>query len=197
MYFQITTRCNMTCAHCGFACTSKGEDMSEKVFNAALKLAEEYGSYVSIGGGEPTVHPKFWQFLINILASDVEGVWLATNGKKTKIALKLAKLAKKEIIDCELSQDEYHEDIDYEVVEVFTQMKKIRNSTQFNEPISAGRCDWGVDKCICPTVFIKPNGDIHQCGCEDSPKIGDVFDGFECSGFEFNECYKNLELSEV
>lgn len=33
-------------------------------------------------------------------------------------------------------------------------------------------------RCPCKGPFVKPNGDVHQCGCLDSPKIGDVFNGF-------------------
>ena len=49
MYIQITTRCNMTCEHCCYACTNEGIDMSLVTFKAALELSE--ASYVSIGGG--------------------------------------------------------------------------------------------------------------------------------------------------
>jgi len=33
------------------------------------------------------------------------------------------------------------------------------------------------DTCPCPQWLVKPNGDIHQCGCEDSPIIGSTYSG--------------------
>jgi len=50
------------------------------------------------------------------------------------------------------------------------------------------------DDCPCPTLFIKPDGDIYQCGCEDSPKIGSVFDDHEIfEEVEWNDCHKEIE----
>jgi len=90
MYLQITTRCNMSCAHCCFSCTTQGEDMSIETFKNCLEFDNEY---IILGGGEPTIHPLFWQ-LLGLSISSGE-VWLATNGKETSIALALAKMAKK------------------------------------------------------------------------------------------------------
>lgn len=59
MYIQITTRCNMHCDHCGFDCTHKGSNMSLDTFKNALGYCSEH---VMLGGGEPTLHPKFWEF---------------------------------------------------------------------------------------------------------------------------------------
>jgi len=108
MYIQITTRCNMHCAHCGMSCTAQGEDMSLQTFRQALEYSEDT---VAIGGGEPTIHPLFWQ-------------------KMTETALALAGLAKRGIIGCDLSQDDYHEPVDPRVVEAFTvDQKRAYNST--------------------------------------------------------------------
>jgi len=43
MYIQITDKCNMTCEHCGFACTKKGSFMSLDTFKATCCFhSEEY-----------------------------------------------------------------------------------------------------------------------------------------------------------
>lgn len=170
MYIQITTRCNMACAHCGMNCTEQGEDMSFEVFKKSI----DHNDVIVIGGGEPTIHPEFEKFLFYALAH-CESVFIVTNGKKTDTALALAKLNKLEYhFGAELSQDPYHEPIEDRVVNAFE--GHIRDTSQ--KLINAGRCDWGDDEvCICDgDAFVKPNGDVYQCGCDDSPKVGSVFD---------------------
>jgi len=164
MYIQITNRCNMSCEHCGMNCTAQGEDMTPKTFKNALSYCDEV---VSIGGGEPTIHPKFKQFLFDAIGH-CEYVWMATNGSMTEIALTLSKMAKKGIISCALSQDPYHDPIDEKVVEAFTQGQKnalagehdcreIRNV--YGNEINGGRCDFGKeDGCICSGLIVRPNG---------------------------------------
>lgn len=95
IYLQITTQCNMTCAHCSFSCGVgyRYEEMSWETFCYGLDLAEELGLLINIGGGEPTLHPEFWRMLQEALRTDIESVWLATNGKKTEDSIALAILA--------------------------------------------------------------------------------------------------------
>ena len=172
MYVQITTRCNMSCKHCGMNCNSQGEDMSFETFKQAL----QHDDTITIGGGEPTIHPEFEKFLFYALAH-CYSIFVITNGKVTDKALALAKL--NEMTDdhysfgAELSQDPYHEPIEDRVVKAFG--KRIRDTSR--HLINAGRCDWGDDDaCICEELFVKPNGDVHQCGCDNSPKVGHIND---------------------
>lgn len=187
MYVQITTRCNMSCEHCGMNCTAKGDDMSFETFKAALSFAD----FVTLGGGEPTIHPDFCQFLLYAIAH-CDGVFVITNGSMTDISLAMAKM-NCETFGCELSLDDFHDPIDPKVVSAFKKIDSIRDTSR--NLIKAGRCDWGrEDKCICDgETFVKPNGDIHQCGCEDSPKVGTVFeDEWSRKDNEWN-CHKNLD----
>ena len=208
----------MTCDHCCFACTSRGTDMSPKTYRNAIKFASERGDIVSLGGGEPTVHPRFWEIL-GLAMGSFDYVWLATNGKKTETALALAGLAKKGAIACRLSLDDYHDEIDSRVEEAFS-----KNST-YNERgndyreisrgaeaagknlVNSGRCDWGDDECACEDTFILPNGDIKPCGCLDAPVIGNVNDGInvdledwddvndgDCCWKKHREYWENLVL---
>lgn len=189
MYIQITTRCNMRCAHCGFACTEKGHDMSFETFKTAI---DNYAvdEYVTIGGGEPTIHPQFLQFLFYAIGK-CENVWMVINGKITEIALALGKLSESTCLSVELSQDHYHEPIDPEVVKLFRKLGKIRDTS--HHLIKAGRCKQGDSECFCNGPFVKPDGKVYQCGCRKSPCVGDVFDGFE--GMNENEwdCYKDCQ----
>jgi hypothetical protein len=108
----------------------------------------------------------------------------------TKDALKLADLTRRGIIYCELSQDKYHEPIDFKVIDAFKD--HIRNTTKKTPPVQSGRCKNGIIECICEDLLVKPNGDIHYCGCSNAPKIGNVLNnhGFEYDGCCYNKLYK-------
>ena len=197
MYLSITTRCNMQCSHCCMSATSEGKDMSLEVFKAAIQLDE----CATLGGGEPTLHPQFEKFLFLAMAN-CEYVWLATNGSNTEIALSLAKLAKKGIIGCDLSQDDFHDPIDQEVIDAFTigknvttcygcethDLRGIRNVN--NHVLNVGRAKEGgigwEEGCGCEDIFIDTDGNAHRCGCLGSPIIGDVFNGIE--NLELGNC---------
>ena len=169
----------MTCDHCCFDCKEYGEDMSFEVFKKAVEYSQDL---IAIGGGEPTIHPQFDKFLLYAITHTDE-VWLATNGKLTDTALMLAKLAKKGVILCDLSQDIYHDPIDQVVIEAFTNtireekpsndLRSIRNVT--GKVLKAGRSKEGREGCPCEDFMIKPNGAIVQCGCLDSPVVGNVW----------------------
>ena len=207
MYLQITTRCNMKCAHCCFSCTEQGEDMSIEVFKKALAYDDECAE---IGGGEPTVHPQFWE-IIGLALGNTSYVWLATNGKIKDIALILAGLSKREVLGCELSQDAYHEPIDEAVFEAFQSIDKIRDITRrgARKPIYAGRAKdlidaseikEGDDTCPCESLIVIPNGNVKFCACEDAPILGNVLDDnldlhsklVELYGenYEWSECHR-------
>src|SRR5271169_5787259 len=117
MYIQITTRCNMKCRHCCFACTSKGTDMTRETFHKAIQLACAHESSITIGGGEPTLHPLFQEFLMHAVwelasQSNSQGspaVFLVTNGTNESASVTLAHLAERGVIACRLSQDQYHD----------------------------------------------------------------------------------------
>lgn len=186
MYLQITTKCNMRCEHCCYSCTMDGMHMPRAVFDAALLLDQDYGDeMISIGGGEPTLHPDFWQYLCECICN-YEFVWMATNGSQTKIALVLAKMAKRGVISCALSQDEFHDEIDQKVVEAFMDgHKKMRDYvSNRNDPdrreirdvsdkiTPIGRAlenevghDSCKNNCVCDDMVIDPMGRIWACGC--------------------------------
>lgn len=85
MYIQVTTRCNMRCIHCLYACGPRGQDMSFETFKLAVDCAREHQEEVTIGGGEPTLHPLILDMVAyactygyHRLSSD--SVTLITNG---------------------------------------------------------------------------------------------------------------------
>lgn len=213
MYVMITSRCNMTCKHCSQACTAEGDDMSLRTFRRALRCTVRRGDPLAIGGGEPTIHPKFWLFLQLALAeSRLETIWLATNGSMTTIALALARLAAAGAIEVVLSQDAWHDPIDPRVVAAFEHPVSLRRReydfrgirrVQPDRVLAGGRCDWGVTGCGCPGPYVRPDGSVHQCGCLVAPKVGDVFNGFHSLGGKEEDdgedwtCFQKLPKKEL
>ena len=199
---MLTTRCNMSCEHCCSNCTAEGQDMSYETWVKALAFVLDWGGEaISLGGGEPTLHPLFWQILGESIAN-IDYVWLATNGSITNTAMALAKMAQKGVIGCDLSQDEYHDPIDPAVVKAFTKKRRsegyyisevnddcreIRNVTG-NER-RGGRCDWGIEACVCPDIIIMPDGTLKACGCSDAPTFGTVFDPQIPHGWDIDCCH--------
>ena len=176
MYIQITNRCNMKCAHCGFACTAIGHDMTMETYRKACELAEKLDDFICIGGGEPTLHKDFWAF-VGITNEYTQYQFTAvTNGSITKTALKLADLnVYGGPIRTTLSLDEYHDKIDPKVVKAFSFNIL---ETKKEEVIPAGRAEkWGVDAetCICEELFCDPLGNLYSCGCK-TEHFGTVYD---------------------
>ena len=203
MYIQITDNCNMTCAHCCFSCGPRKRNfMTPEVFQRAIEFSNQIEDHISIGGGEPTCHPKFWDFLWYALihhntTCEENKIWMATNGKKTEDALKLLNLTKKGIITAVLSQDIYHEDIDYEVVRGFSEIKALNEVSRIKE---AGRARFLYESekgCACSDLFIDPKGDVFSCGCrkhkfgnilEDSLDWMSISSWYEGKGSSIGEC---------
>jgi hypothetical protein len=189
--------------------------MSLATFRKALALGSEY---LTIGGGEPTLHKHFETILLESLGSvDSEGcVSVITNGSITRRALVLAQLGKSGVIDSQLSRDEYHDDIDQRVVDAFESFKPtpynsspgVRNTTQRHEPQPHGRAIelHGLDPedierngwdCMCETHIVKPNGTIVQCGCDDAPIVGNVDDGVDIPADGYGECCHSPSFVEA
>ncbi len=199
MYIQITTRCNMFCEHCCMAATAEGKDMDIETFKKAI----EYDDYITIGGGEPTIHPKFWEF-IGLALGFGEYVWLATNGSQTQTAIALARMAKRGVIGCALSQDSYHDVIDEVVIKAFTKynqtdndQREIRDVT--SREINGGRCDFGRDdSCACPDLVCEPDGTIKACGCDNAPSFGNINSEISIpDDWGSMECYKEQSINVI
>ena len=188
MYIQITTRCNMTCDHCCYSCTKQGQDMNEETFKQALEFYSTANDYMglAIGGGEPTLHKRFMPWLFEAICAATMSeeelpVFVATNGTNTKVALKLAGLARKGLIMGALSLTQWHREQSVqptqEVIDAFRRgtshvmsdaddCREIRGERHY-EPYAVGRAkEWGAEGCCCDTMVIDPAGIIWECGCK-------------------------------
>jgi hypothetical protein len=215
MYITLTTRCNMTCAHCCGDYGPEGEDMSMETFKQALRFAGDYGEEsLALGGGEPTLHPQFWEMLgLAILWGFY--VWLATNGSRKEDTFQLLDRAvdMPEKLSIDLSLDRWHNPIDHEVVDRFRMLTPTGYPREgqaaigirtIPTPIRSGRAKQlpdgqTMDGCTCPGWIIHPNGSIKACGCEDSPVLGDVFDGIDHEKYPYAsscDCWDDWEEME-
>jgi MoaA/NifB/PqqE/SkfB family radical SAM enzyme len=178
--------------------------MTVDTYKKALTLAELHGDSISIGGGEPTIHPHFWEFLGLALGAEVdEGLlWMATNGSQTQTALSLARMARRGVLGVALSLDAYHDPIDPQVIKAFkrdapqyggfdsrtSDAREIRDVT--GKEIRQGRCKKGKVECCCSDIHIKPDGTIRGCGCPDAPTFGTVDAPEIPDNWTYGECSK-------
>jgi MoaA/NifB/PqqE/SkfB family radical SAM enzyme len=107
MYLQITTKCNMKCAHCCYSCTMRGKHMEWSTVVDAIAFARDFDDYsIAIGGGEPTLHPRFFDIL-KICINDFDYVWMATNGSQTQTMFRLANIIHGEdYVECNCSEED-------------------------------------------------------------------------------------------
>jgi len=183
MYIQITTRCDMLCPHCGFSCTPKGRDITFSSFKSAVWLCNKTNiREVSIGGGEPTIHPLFFDILQYSLDNFSNKINVVTNGKDAFSALKLLDIYTKHKgkLVVGLSKDDYHEPICEYVYNEYKKHHLIHNIAS-RYIINVGRAKNLLkkeikinQKCFCTLPIITPNGNIKQCFCENAPVLTNV-----------------------
>lgn len=161
-------------------------------FKKAIALAKKQHLQVNIGGGEPTMHPKFNEML-EITLKEFPGPFpwydhapfIVTNGSIKAKALRLLELSKKQMIDARMSWDQFHDMtmVDPEVFNGFQNAGRMHGQAVRPTDTLRGRgrarqFKDAMDSCCCDTTFVHPSGLITQCGCEDSPIIGHVNAGF-------------------
>lgn len=198
MYIQVTNRCNMTCAHCCMSCTKEGQDMPLQMFKTCVNVANSFGESISIGGGEPTLHPKIIEMLAYAIANcDEIQPWISTNGTNKNVCEFMMKLAKGGLLGLQFSIDEFH---DTGMIDEYLFKRIISDGVDHRDEYARGnhKTFWTVrrdsirianqgrakeltdyeteDYCSCPDLEIKPNGNVHWCGCENSPSIGNYKD---------------------
>jgi len=210
----------MHCAHCCYSYGNGGGDMPFRIFKKALDkyidLINDNNQWIVLGGGEPTMHKEFWRILTYAMGKG--SVWLATNGSQTETALTLCDMAKKGHLSVALSLDEWHDPIspavegaflegmqkhacdayvEYYHPDRFNEEKKsndLREVRTVKQPIRGGRAKGLKTKlregCPCPGVQIKIDGSIYPCGCDDAPKIGDIYSGIKGEQYKFYDIFK-------
>jgi len=167
--------------------------MSLETFQKVCDLVSALEINLSLGGGEPTLHPQFWQFFglaLKATAGNEIGVFVATNGSIEDSAVALAQLAQKGVLCCRLSIDQFHDVgmVSDRVSLAFSSGKKIYSygSTpghDYREVVkdsiyqsATGRASsWGTEFCVCEDIVVEPNGRMFSCGCRVEC-VGDIHD---------------------
>ena len=69
LFFEITNRCNLNCRHCGSKCLPKGQALSVEEIEATLKAVQPERPAICLTGGEPLLHPEFFEIAERIHAN--------------------------------------------------------------------------------------------------------------------------------
>jgi hypothetical protein len=188
LHVMLTTRCTMCCPHCCFDCEpGKGEDMDPNTAFTAIQTAEAAGLTVSLGGGEPTLHPDFEVLFCYAMAISMKNgrrIYMVTNGSQTERMKSIFPLVKAEMADVIVSYDVYHDvsQVDPEVVQMYHSIGRlggdVMKDTIPHPLIKAGRQKEGDDShCHAPEMFVAVDGTVSFCACPDAPKIGRIGHG--------------------
>lgn len=169
----------MQCAHCVYSCTQDGDDMDFDTFKTAQDVVTRYESennfreLIIISGGEPTVHPMFWEFVEEALRRS-KWVVVLTNGKRTKDAMRLAEMAEQKLLHVKLSLDEWHEKIDDDVIARFSNQIGLK---QITTVVASSLIHWGRATQLglapagsgCPgaNLLCEPSGELWLCAHRD------------------------------
>lgn len=201
MYIWLNDECNMQCEHCLHDAkkVDKGVKMSRETFLNVEKLIHNTeNSYISLGGGEPTLHPDFIPFVERLIEKDVH-VWFATNGTRPgtlkKIIKMISQLEDEDFLRFEVSLDYYHDkDMLKDWVIAYAENNKIvRNTTKHRLPDRRGRAiTSGIacqerSMCYCGASVL-PNGNVTVCGCENPMIMGNVNNPVD---LQWLTCYYN------
>jgi sulfatase maturation enzyme AslB (radical SAM superfamily) len=177
--------------------------MTRETFHKAIQLACDHESSITIGGGEPTLHPLFQEFLSYAVwelasQSNSQGspaVFLVTNGSNEQAAVTLAHLAERGVIGCRLSQDQYHDasmvtdrvraafrrpQRDHYAPSNFRDEYDCRDIEKPLENFQVQRMgrgkSWGgksMKDGCCGGLFCTPRGNLYACECK-RVKLGTV-----------------------
>jgi len=178
----------MSCGHCVFDCKKRGKSMSLETFKNAVEFNKEYivSEYIFIGGGEPTLNKYIEQMIFEVMAAGCM-CSMVSNGTNTKVLERLhniMKLTDEKALSIRISNDRFH---DYDMVDdeiwklfkpKFTDYERKNSGT--NIIINQGRAKKNklgtTEDCACNGPFIKPDGGLYICGCNESMEIGNVND---------------------
>ena len=83
--FELTDRCNLSCPICLGNPGKKNRQITTKEMAYMIETVISYSGpapIVTLGGGEPTIHPDFFDLVDIAKSSGIEDIWVYTNGLK-------------------------------------------------------------------------------------------------------------------
>jgi uncharacterized radical SAM superfamily Fe-S cluster-containing enzyme len=112
--FEITNACDLDCPICLGNPREQGRFVSTGEMESMVKNILAYagpGQIVTLGGGEPTVHPEFFDFVSLLKQSGFEDIWVYTNGRRIANNPDFVRRMAKENLYVVLQWDGFSDDI--------------------------------------------------------------------------------------
>lgn len=179
-YIQVTNRCNLSCPHCCFSCTSTGEDMALGDYIDTLDALRILKfTEITIGGGEPTLHKDFEQLVLSAIARDFR-VHVVTNGTdlaRCQWLIDKSSRLDRGILLVELSTDPWHPKNPN--AERLFALAGIPERKAIDVLCAQGRAKdipEAEDYCAGEGVLVRPNMMVQACNCADAPIVCAVDD---------------------
>ena len=79
LFFEITSRCNLHCLHCGSRCGQEGTSLSCNSIINTIKTLPDRHTMICLTGGEPLLHPDFFE-IASAVHENGFGWGMTTNG---------------------------------------------------------------------------------------------------------------------
>lgn len=83
--FELTDICDLSCPVCLSGPQEKRRFISPADAEAMVKSVLDYagpGQIITLGGGEPTLHPQFFELVSILRRSGMSEIWVYTNGRR-------------------------------------------------------------------------------------------------------------------
>lgn len=175
----------MKCAHCCSDCSEVGEDMTAEVFERCMKICEDYNLITYLGGGEPTLHPLFDNFLVRMASSVALGktelCGCTTNGTDENRTAMMFALSKIDYgFSFNVSTDNYHrKKLSKQLLHLLREERSFKKGNiSPHQVLARGRgknIKGAKNGCVCGEEYVAVNGDIKPCGCAvEAPVIGNI-----------------------
>jgi hypothetical protein len=155
--FEITNACDLNCPICLGNPDERGHFVSMGEMESMVKTILAYagpGQIVTLGGGEPTVHPEFFDFVSLLKESGFEDIWVYTNGRRIANYPDFARRMAKENLYVVLQWDGFSDDI-YAVLRGEALLGEKRHALEYLKTA-------GSKIGLCPTIVAGVND--HELG---------------------------------
>ena len=84
----ITTRCNAKCPDCTYEHILDHKDLDAGLLKREILPHISEFHEINLAGGEPTIHPKFWEIVEAIASANPKGIQIITNARSFTGSLK-------------------------------------------------------------------------------------------------------------
>ncbi len=159
-------------------------------FLRSIALEKHLRLNITMGGGEPTIHPNFLEFLMMLEArqkrlKQISKIEVITNGKYRPAVMELLRRAAGNThIRAGISRDPWHEPIDPEMIELWKKESLKHENIHFRTDgiirlNNRGRAETmenieRIEACSSNELFITPEGHLFACSCKKH-SFGTVF----------------------